>query len=182
MDALDKMISDKRAEAENLRGRIRVLEAELAALELAAQLRPATKGGVGGKASRHGGGRRPGDISKDWRQILARVYATGAPVGYEQIMSIAAELGNNLADSSVRDRVRNMVKTGLMAGNAKDGFFVTEDAAERFSFAKENEPPEGGSETEEVTASSNPGGIPGMFTYAPQAADPAPHSGGEGGD
>lgn len=139
MDALDKIIGEKRAEAESLRERVRVLDAELAALELAAQLRPATKGSVGGKPTRRGGGRRPGDISKDWRQILGRVYAMGVPVGYEQIMGAAAALGNELADSSVRDRVRNMVKTGLMAGDAKEGFVVTEDAAERFGFAKENE-------------------------------------------
>lgn len=53
------------------------------------------------------------------------------------------------------------------------------------SSPKENEPPKGGSETEEVTASSKPGRplvMPGMFTIAPQAADPALHSGREGGD
>jgi uncharacterized coiled-coil protein SlyX len=139
MDALDNMISEKRAEAERLREQVRVLEAELAALQLAAQLRPAPTSKRPAKAARSGGGRRPGDISRDWRAILGAIYSRGNAVSYEDVAAVAAEQGNDLAPSSVRDRVRNMVKTGLMEGNPQDGFTVTEDAAERFDFAKENE-------------------------------------------
>jgi hypothetical protein len=47
---------------------------------------------------------------------------------------------------------------------------------------KENEPPSGGSEVGRVTALPEPGRMPGMFTYAQEAADLAPHGGREGGD
>lgn len=49
--------------------------------------------------------------------------------------------------------------------------------------AKKNEPPSGGSETGEAATSPYPGFIlPGALTSAPERADPAPHSGGDGGD
>jgi len=50
---------------------------------------------------------------------------------------------------------------------------------------KKNEPPEGGSETGEVTASPDPVQprlMPGLSPESPRTADPAPHSGREGGD
>ena len=48
--------------------------------------------------------------------------------------------------SSIRDRVRNLVKTGLMAGDVQSGFTVTQDAVERFGFTKGNEASAGASE------------------------------------
>lgn len=150
MDALDQMISEKRAEVSGLKDRIKVLEAELAALELAASLRPAAKSGQY-PATRpkpsvgKGGGRRKGDISMDWRRILSKVHALKRRVSYEDVSEIAAASGNPLEMASIRDRVRNLVRTGLMEGDASIGFSVTPNAVERFSFANENDPPEGGS-------------------------------------
>jgi len=48
--------------------------------------------------------------------------------------------------------------------------------------AKENEPPSGGSETGEVGASPDPALEPGFSPWPTQPADPAPHSGGGGGE
>ena len=189
MDKLQQMIMEKKAEVEDLRSRISVLEAEVAALELADKLRPVTVSSPGRPASQGGarssGGRRKGDISKVWRGILKGIYDLGAPVDYDTVEMIARKQGQELALSSIRDRVRNMVKTGLMVGDVQSGFTVTEDAAERFGFAKENEPPDGGSETGGAATPPDPGGqsaMPGLLTNAPQAADLAPHSGREGGD
>lgn len=142
MDALDKMIGEKRAEVSELQARVDVLRAELAALEMAAKLRPSSSAAQsrGGYAApkRSGGGRRPGDISHEWRGILEGVYRLGMAVDYEMIAEIADERGSKLAMSSVRDRVRNLTRTGLMAGDTTQGFVVTEDAVERFGFTKEN--------------------------------------------
>lgn len=70
---------------------------------------------------------------------------------------------------------------------AKADNLVTLDVATKIwrsekSSAKENEPPKGGSEAEEVAPSSYPSGSLGMFTNASPAADPALHSDREGGD
>jgi hypothetical protein len=184
MDKLAQTISDKRAEAEGLRARLAVLEAELSALELADRLRPVTTYGGDrpsqGRSARKGGGRRPGDISQVWRSILRGVYQLGEPVDYAMIQMIAQDQGQNIETSSVRDRVRNLVKTGLMYGDVQTGFTVTEDAAERFDFAKKNEPPRGGSEIGEVGASPDPAQEPG-HPLRLQAADLHRTDAGRGG-
>lgn len=180
MDALDKIIAEKRAERDALLEKARLLDAEVSALELAAELRPATTPSRAGKRAgvtgRKGGGRKPGDISHAWREILMSVYQASAPHSYDEISAVAAGRGNDLAMSSVRDRVRNLVQTGLMAGDARDGFTVTQDAAERFGFAKKNDPPEGGSDTGEGGASPEMSPdirrMMGLET-APEGADPA---------
>jgi hypothetical protein len=144
-----------------LRSRIEIVAAELAALEFAANARPST---IGGKESnqgvstilgtrRSGGGRRPGDISQEWRGILAAIYSSGTPYSYEDIRRFAATQGKDLALSSVRDRVRNLVETDLMAGSTENGFVVTEIAAKRFGFPKEIAPPEGGAKPGETATS-----------------------------
>lgn len=160
MDALDKMIADKRAERDALGERVRLLDAEIAALETAARLRPVASSPAPRNAERAptttkrgGGGRRPGDISMQWRKILADVHELGGVDSYDQIAEIATMHGAQLALSSVRDRVRNLLATGLMEGGAGDGFRVTEQAAERFGFAKESAPPEGGADTGEAPPS-----------------------------
>lgn len=142
MDRLEQMIMQKRAEVESLRSRIAVLEAEVAALELADKLRPATAPRAEQQSEatrgRSGGGRRPGDISQVWRGILRGVHELNRPVDYEAVEKVARAQGHKLEASSIRDRVRNLVKTGLMSGNAAEGFTVTQDAVERFDFAAEN--------------------------------------------
>jgi hypothetical protein len=144
MDALDKIIADRRIEASTLKVRIVALEAELAALELAARLRPSTmasptfaRSTLEVAAKRASGGRRPGDISHTWRGILQGVYDLDMPVDYEMVAEVAKERGTIIALTSVRDRVRNFIKNGLMV-EAGNGFIVTQDAVERFRFTNDN--------------------------------------------
>lgn len=154
MDALDQAIEAKRLEIARMRSRMEILSAELAALEFAAHARPPTNGrGEANNGSRtvqsigrSGAGRRPGAISHQWRSILAAVYSSGAAQNYEGIRSIASNMGTSIAPSSVRDRVRSLVDNEFMTGSPESGFIVTEVAAKRFGFAKENAPPEGGAE------------------------------------
>lgn len=144
MDALDKIIAERRTEVSTLQSRINAINTELAALELAARLRPATstrsaapRPVVSTSGKRPLGGRRPGDISHTWRGILKGVYQLDMPVDYEMVAEVAKERGIILAPSSVRDRVRNFIKNGLMEAD-KDGFTVTQNAVERFGFTDEN--------------------------------------------
>lgn len=159
MDALEKLISEKKALLGELRERVNALGPEIAALELAARLRPASTGSThavslpratmrtphtrAATQSGVGGGRKPGDISQAWRVILNGVYQLGGPVDYEMVGMVAKENGSDLALTSIRDRVRNFVKTGLMSGSAPSGFIVTKNAVEKFGFTKENGPPKG---------------------------------------
>ena len=167
MDALDKLIMENRAERQNLRDALMKKEAEIAALELAARLRPAPTRGhasredvVGGDerrttnaASRHGGGRKSGDISHAWRGVLAGMYAQNKRLSYEGIHAVTLRSGLLISLSSVRDRVRSFISTGLVEGGPEIGFAVTQDAVKRFGFTKENDPPKGGSDATDATTS-----------------------------
>ena len=144
MDALERMIGEKRSEVAALLTRAELLKTELSALELAARLRPVADSGTHSRVvvpnpARAGGGRKPGDISHDWRGILGDIYRLGGAVDYEMIADVAKERGTELAMSSIRDRVRNLTRTGLMEGDTQQGFVVTEYAVERFGFTKEND-------------------------------------------
>lgn len=143
MDALERMISEKRSEVAALLTRAELLKAELSALELAARLRPVADSRTHSRVSapnpaRAGGGRKPGDISHDWRGILGDIYRLGMAVDYEMIAEVAKDRGVELAMSSIRDRVRNLTRTGLMTRDTHQGFVVSEDAVKRFGFTKEN--------------------------------------------
>lgn len=174
MDALDQAIAEKSRAAESLRAQLRVLEAEIAALQLAAKLRPATTSTSKPRATRiasggRGGGRRQGDISHDWRAILGEIFQRGTPVDYAGIANIAESHGKPLAPSSIRDRIRNMVNTGLVAAAPDGGFVVTAEAVERFGFTKRNDPPEGGSDggvgaSPEVPERGTDGDPPSVFS------------------
>jgi hypothetical protein len=144
MDALDKIIAERRDEVSSLQLRMVALTAELAALELAARLRPGassrvhpSRPAISALEKPAAGGRRPGDISHTWRGVLKGVYDLDMPVNHEMVAEIAKERGIIVAAASVRDRVRNFIKNGLMIGT-NDGFTVTQDAVERFGFTKEN--------------------------------------------
>ena len=167
MDALDKLIIEKRADGQSLREALMKNEAEIAVLELAARLRPASArvhaprvdvaGGderrTSSVPSRHGGGRKQGDISHVWRGVLAGMYAHNGRLSYERIHAVTAVTGLDITLASVRDRVRSFIATGLVEGDPEIGFAVTQDAVERFGFTKENDPPEGGSDTTDATTS-----------------------------
>lgn len=168
MDALDKLIADKETEVSGLRERIVVLEAELSALRLAAELRPVATSKRPAKSSRTGGGRRPGDISQTWRDILSSMFcADKAPYSYDDIGGFARSLGNELAASSIRDRVRSLKESGFLEGDARSGFTVTEDAVKRFDFTKENE--EAAAPSEANTGSA--GGTSGVLDLQPKPTE-----------
>ena len=170
MDALDREIESRRNERAKLVEKIRGLDVTISALEKASALRPTEstenvqkyQAGVvlnvrkgGGQSTlisgatlprSNKGGRKIGDINKKWREVLKLLHEIGHPQKYESIMIAVEMYGLTISGGAVRDRIRNFVRTGLMAGDAKSGFIVTQDAAERFSFAKANEPSEGGSD------------------------------------
>lgn len=134
-DKLDKLIQDKAREVSEVRGQIQdlqrsleIMEAQLAALEAAASLRPS----VAQEIKR---GRQPGAISKEWRNVLHRVFFLG-PMNYQEIRDQAEAEGVHADISNVRERVRNFVKSGLLVGDAEAGFSVSDEAVERFHFAQ----------------------------------------------
>ena len=162
MDALEKLIADKIRRRDELDREQLTLVAEIDALQLAARLRPAhQRQDMVGRGEpkaisaqpRSGGGRKPGDISHSWRRVLGAMHVFGEPHSYDSIADIAKRQGLDISISSVRDRVRNLVSTGLVEGDSDTGFTVTQDAVERFGFIKENDPPKGGSDTTDVAAS-----------------------------
>lgn len=136
-DRLDKMIADKRREVDAARHTLReaqtalqVAEAQLAAFEEAARLRPVNA------EDRPRRGRQPGAISADWRRVLHRIFQRGA-VSYATIHQIAVACGIDTDIGNVRDRVRAFIRSGLMEGSVEDGFEVTDDAASRFGFSSD---------------------------------------------
>ena len=83
----------------------------------------------------------------------------------------------DLADTTLTSTLSRTKNAGRI--DYRDGLWCAVDANEM----KKNEPPEGGPQnTGEGDASPHPGVMPGIFTNAPLAADPAPPSGREGGD
>lgn len=89
---------------------------------------------------RRGGGRQPGGITKQWRGVLRRLYGKGR-VTYAIVHDTYSKVtGTDISASGVRDRVREMVRMGHMAGDAQSGFEVTDEAAIRFEFATNTEP------------------------------------------
>lgn len=143
MDDLDKLIIDKRAERDAYAEKVRLLDAQIAAFETAARLRPPPVANARSETGRRtssarpsGGGRKPGDISHVWRGILQDTVSLGRRAAYEDILSIAENRGNALVLSSVRDRVRNLISTGLMEGDTSAGFLVTDEAIQRFGFSR----------------------------------------------
>ena len=168
MDALDKEISDEEArhkkyvaQAEAFRLKAEQAAFKLATLRRAAALRPAPGGeqvigsdiavnADSGIASRppgadqandvRRGGRKPGAISSEWRQVLASLYLMGGKQSYVEIDKVAKSQGLNLDMSSVRERVRHFVEKGYLEGSAAEGFEVTWDAMEKFGFKRETAP------------------------------------------
>lgn len=140
-DKLDRMIQDKAREVSEVRSQIQglqrsleIMEAQLAGLEAAAELRPSV-------AQEIKKGRQPGAISREWRGVLNRVWMLG-PLTYQGIRDAAASEGLNVDISNVRERVRTFVKSSLLEGDPEGGFSVTNEAAERFGFARAFDAPQ----------------------------------------
>lgn len=142
MDALDRQISEKRQQHDELKRQLQALEVELSALELAARLRPATTSTA--KPASRGRGRQPGSIKKLWRETLGLLWSVGGRHRYEFVHEVAQEHGFTGTLQSARERVRSFREQGLMEGDAEVGFTVTAEAAARFGFGEKGEPPEGG--------------------------------------
>lgn len=162
-DALEKHIDDENGALEDIQAQIAVLRelekvqaAKVSALREAARLRPLpSKTGSSRVVINVRRGKPKGAISQVWRDTLRRLHSTGARQSYEAIAELYSfGTGDNVNMSSVRDRVRAMVKSGLIEGSPHEGFRVTEDAAKRFSFANENGEASASPDTEGVGAPS----------------------------
>lgn len=86
------------------------------------------------------GGRKPGAISAEWRNVLSTLYLMGGRYSYAQIHEIAGQHGLKLDIASARERIRIFTERGLMAGNTSDGFEVTWEAMSKFGFKRETAP------------------------------------------
>jgi hypothetical protein len=159
MDELDKAIKDLRKKIERWTRQAEEGRVSLAAMELAAKLRPLDPNAVRRPADAEDGafeaetsdllpaeaedsrrpGRRPGAISADWREVLHLLWMVGGAYSYPQIHDAARQCGIDIKDiASTRDRVRSFVANSLMSGTPETGFTVTEDAAERFGFKRDS--------------------------------------------
>lgn len=155
MDALDQLILSTRRELSEAESRVERKRLELSALEKAASLRPATTSPVEqphlalqsapvksislGDAARKPG-RQPGAITQPWRMVLSKLNGQSA-VPYSVIHETYQKVANaDITPSAVRDRVRQLVKMGWMDGEAAHGFTVTQAAADRFGFRKNEGP------------------------------------------
>mgnify|MGYP005854348653 CR=1 FL=1 len=138
MDALDELIRDAREKVRELKLALTAAEAELAAFEKAAALRPATTEPRNAPAGR--GGKPKGAISKAWKDTLAELYKYGRRYPYADIQSCYEHVNETqLALASIRDRVRALVETGYLEGDPADGFKVTETAAFKFKFPPQSQ-------------------------------------------
>jgi hypothetical protein len=86
------------------------------------------------------GGRQPGAISAQWKEVLSTLYMMGGKYTYAQIHETATKLNMTLDIASTRERIRLFVERGFMAGNPTDGFEVTWDAMEKFGFKRDTAP------------------------------------------
>lgn len=153
MDKLDTLISNKKAEIDEINKQIERLAKrhdrlliEMDALKQAAELRPVSPlrsvapAVSTGRGPGTRGGRQKGDISHDWRNVLRDIAALHRRVSYGEIQMVAENNKIKAKLPSVRERVRNLVDTKLMTGNAKSGFLVTKHAIERFGLANDEAP------------------------------------------
>ena len=161
MDALEQMIRTEEERLSKLRADVALQEIKVGTLKEAAALRPAPiPGKKNSGAARSGriGGKPRGAISGPWKSTLAELYAHGGPYPYARIKSCYDYVNKaDLALPSVRDRVRSLVETQLLEGDADTGFSVSEIAAGRFGFAKKTEAPVGSADgTPEGRAATQP--------------------------
>ena len=173
MDKLERFMADKQAELKNvvkqideLAKRHEHLLIEMSVLKQAAALIPSgppksVGAALAGQGAGTRGGRQKGDISRKWQEVLRKLWHMHRRVSFGEIQMLAQDTGMTVKLPSVRERVRNMVQTKLMTGNAKSGFMVTKHAAERFSFAEKDETPDAGtsgaSKTDGASTPSNEG-------------------------
>jgi len=156
MDPLQKLINDKQTEVAQLEQfaadpdllhrQIETKRAELAALELAASLRPLAPAPGDNVDLADGGndiqdnarGKPPGAISQVWRDILADLYRTKKPFNADDMSRVARKHDIEIDPKAARVRMRTYKDFGHLkqkSADPADTYRVTERAAKRFGFA-----------------------------------------------
>lgn len=167
MDKLDAEIEKTRKELADLKRKVEARETELRALVKAAELRPepaasptverepkrvrlnapAPESGPADPTLPPGtitverrGGRQPGAISKQWRNVLDGIYAEGKnrPHDVGAISLLAESAGLDLQVSSVLARMKNYVELGYVE-EVNGHYRVTPTAIEKFELRKQPE-------------------------------------------
>ncbi len=119
-DAAFRAAAEKYADAEKYLTQIKT---ELQAYEEADRLRPSVGGAIaigetdeadGSVTGKKRGGRKPGSISRKWREALSDLVSAGnKPLNQEQFYLLTrGRLG--LAEASVRERVRQYAAAGIL--------------------------------------------------------------------
>lgn len=125
---------------------------------------------------RRAGGRQPGAITRQWQEVLKRLYGHGR-LHYEVFHATYAEVADApITLSGVRDRVRKLVGMGWVSGDTSSGFEVTEAAASRYGFKMNEGPaeagPSGGDVAERFNAPASEAGGVGPGKSAPVGSNP----------
>lgn len=119
-DAALRAAAEKYADAEKYLSQIKT---ELQAYEEADRLRPSVDGAIstvatddtdGAATVKKRGGRKPGSISRKWREALSDLVSAGnKPLNQEQFYLLTmGRLG--LAEASIRERVRQYAAAGIL--------------------------------------------------------------------
>ena len=136
LTSLELEIAAKREEVADLLRRLERANIELATLERAATLRPFQRGSevhrVGVDVKRRPGGRRPGALSHQWRQILGVMVQNGNCFVSPLTVSALAETGGiRVGPKTAADKLARYVGKGFTERSG-DTYRVTTTAMTRF--------------------------------------------------
>lgn len=136
-------------------------------------------------------GRQVGAIANRWKDVYRNLVGKDF-IPQDVVDVIFLQQGRQIRASDAKRVVESHIEHGYVEHDGEGRYRVTDVAVEKFNLTaakpdapdqlKENEPPEGGSETGEGDASPDLAQAPGYSPTPSQAADPAPHSDGEGGE
>ena len=123
--------------------------------------------------------------SDKWNSIYSALYLMGddPPYDYAALAQAAKDAGFDVSTGGLRTQMMNAVNSGLFQRVGAGKFEFTEMGLEAIGAqANENEAPEGASETGEASPVEREDDLSDLLSEPRlTAADPAPHSGGEGG-
>lgn len=132
--SMDKAIAEMRARLEDY-------EAATAAIAQAAGIE-VLRDGSGGITTRKRGGRKFGDINKNWRRVLG-VLKDSRPDGFtvSDVVSVAAFEGSKLRPSAASARIKALLERNLVGPTDRkvadvDLFRVTGEAVHRFGLGQ----------------------------------------------
>jgi hypothetical protein len=152
MASIISAIADRQRRLADLTREVEAVRDDLAALTRAAQImglepiadQPSRP--LGDEPRR--GGKPRGAISVKWREILRELHSLGGKHTPADIAALANLKGENLAPSSVRDRLRNLANSGFLERFDDGKYAVATKAVEQFGMdiPKKEAPPssEGG--------------------------------------